>query len=377
MKGVLDVLLFSCKFLQKVDLCKKIIELMKALVLDEYNELNYRDFPEPEINSDEVLIKVKACGICGSDVHGMDGSTGRRQPPLIMGHEASGEIIETGSVVSGWKKGDKVTFDSTVYPLNDWYTLKGHYNLSDNRQVMGVSPKEFKRHGAFADLVAVPQHILHKIPEGVSFNEAAMVEPIAVAAHAINVSGLKPSDSAVVVGSGMVGTFVVKLLKIFGANPIIAVDIDTQKLQLAREFGADYTFNSSDRNLQDKIKELTKNRGADLAFEVVGITDSVSTAISIIRKGGTVILVGNLSPEIHFPLQKIVTQEIKVQGSCAINGEYELVLDLLAAKKVDVSKMISAVAPLSEGADWFKRLYNKEPGMNKIILVPDNNMDSN
>jgi L-iditol 2-dehydrogenase len=347
---------------------------MKALVLDEYNQLNYRDFPDPEIKPDEVLIKVKACGICGSDVHGMDGSTGRRQPPLIMGHEASGEIVETGSEVKGWEKGDRVTFDSTVYPLNDWYTLKGHYNLSDNRQVMGVSPKEFKHHGAFAELVAVPQHILHKIPDGVSFNEAAMVEPIAVAAHAINVSGLNPGDSAVVVGTGMVGTFVVKLLKIFGATPVIAVDIDDQKLQLAREFGADYTFNSKEKKLTEQLKELTKNRGADLAFEVVGITDSVNTAVYSIRKGGTVVLVGNLSPEIQFPLQKIVTQEIKVQGSCAINGEYELVLDLLAAKKVDVKKMISAVAPLSKGADWFNRLYNKEPGLNKIILVPDNNM---
>jgi L-iditol 2-dehydrogenase len=350
---------------------------MKALVLDEYNQLNYRDFPEPEIQPDEVLIKVKACGICGSDVHGMDGSTGRRQPPLVMGHEASGEIIETGSEVKKWKAGDRVTFDSTVYPLNDWYTLKGHYNLSDNRQVMGVSPKEFKRHGAFADLVAVPQHILHKIPESVSFTEAAMVEPIAVAAHAINVSGLKPGDSAVVVGTGMVGTFVVKLLKIFGANPVIAVDIDEQKLQLAKEFDADYTFNSNEKNLRNKIEDMTKNRGADLAFEVVGITDSVNSAVNSIRKGGTVVLVGNLSPGIQFPLQKVVTREIKVQGSCAINGEYELVLDLLAAKKVDVSKMVSAVAPLSEGADWFKRLYNKEAGLNKVILIPDNNLDSN
>ncbi|MGM0620424.1 MAG: galactitol-1-phosphate 5-dehydrogenase [Bacteroidota bacterium] len=349
---------------------------MKALVLDQYNQLNYRDFPDPEIKPDEVLIKVKACGICGSDVHGMDGSTGRRKPPLIMGHEASGEIVETGSEVTGWKKGDRVTFDSTVYPLNDWYTLKGRYNLSDNRQVMGVSPEEFKRHGAFADLVAVPQHILHKIPEGVSFTEAAMVEPIAVAAHAINVSGLKPGDSAVVVGTGMVGTFVVKLLKIFGANPVIAVDIDDQKLKLAREFGADYTFNSSEKNLRQKIEELTKKRGADLAFEVVGITDSVNTAVNSIRKGGTVVLVGNLSPVIQFPLQKVVTQEIKVQGSCAINGEYELVLDLLAAKKVNVSKMVSAVAPLSKGAGWFKRLYNKESDLNKVILVPDNNMNA-
>jgi len=113
---------------------------MKALVLDKYMELNYRDFEKPEIEPHEVLIKVKACGICGSDVHGMDGSTGRRQTPLIMGHEASGEIAEIGSEVQGWKIGDRVTFDSTIYNLDDWYTRKGHYNLSDNRKVLGVSP---------------------------------------------------------------------------------------------------------------------------------------------------------------------------------------------------------------------------------------------
>ncbi len=347
---------------------------MKALVLDDYNQLNYRDFPDPEIQSNEVLIEVKACGICGSDVHGMDGSTGRRKPPLVMGHEASGIIIETEREVKNWKVGDRVTFDSTVFPLNDWFTLKGHYNLSNNRQVLGVSPGEYRRHGAFAEKVAIPQHILHRIPENVSFVEAAMVEPIAVAAHAINVSGMKPGSSALVVGAGMVGVFVVQLLKLFGANPIIAIDIDDQKLELARKFGADFTFNSKEKNNTEKILELTINRGVELAFEVVGISETVQTAIENIRKGGTAVLVGNLSPQIQFPLQQVVTREITVQGSCAINGEYELVLNLLSNKKVDVSPLISAVAPLSEGAEWFKRLYNKKPGLNKVILVPDKNL---
>src|SRR5690554_6235082 len=343
---------------------------MKALVLDAYNQLNYRDFPDPAISPDEVLIEVKACGICGSDVHGMDGSTGRRNPPLIMGHEASGIIMETGSEVTGWKPGDRVTFDSTVYPLNDWFTLKGHYNLSDNRQVLGVSPGEYRRHGAFAEKVAVPQHILHRIPDNVSYTEAAMVEPIAVAAHALNVSELKPGSSTLVVGAGMVGVFVVQLLKIFGAYPVIAIDIDNRKLELAKKFGADFVFHSEEKNLSEKIAQHTKNRGADLVFEVVGISETVQTSIQNTRKGGTVVLVGNLSPQIQFPLQQVVTREITIQGSCAINGEYELVLDLLAGKKVNVAPLISAVAPLSEGAEWFKRLYSKEPGLNKVILVP-------
>ncbi len=123
---------------------------MKALVLEEYNKLVYKNVPVPEIKSNEVLVKVSACGICGSDVHGLDGSTGRRIPPMIMGHEASGIISMTGKDVKKWKPGERVTFDSTVYPLDDWFTLGGMYNLSDNREVIGVSPGEYKMDGAFA-----------------------------------------------------------------------------------------------------------------------------------------------------------------------------------------------------------------------------------
>jgi len=343
---------------------------MKALVLDKYMELNYREFPDPVIESNEVLVKVKACGICGSDVHGMDGSTGRRQPPVIMGHEASGEIVELGTDVEGWKQGDRVTFDSTIYPLNDWYTLKGHYNLSDNRKVLGVSPMEYKRHGAFAEYVAVPAHILYKLPDDVTYEQAAMVEPVAVAAHAVNRSKIQPGQSAVVVGAGMVGMFVIKLLEIAGANPIIAVDLDEKKLELSKEFGATFKINSSEDNVSEKIKILTKNRGADIGFEVVGISETVNLCISSLRKGGTAVFVGNLKPEVTIPLQKVVTTELSLLGSCAINGEYELVLDLMSSGKIKVDSMISAEAPLSEGASWFKRLYNKEPGLNKVILKP-------
>ncbi len=343
---------------------------MKALVLDEYNKLNYRDFPDPVIEPNEVLIRVKACGICGSDVHGMDGSTGRRKPPIIMGHEASGIIERMGADVSGWKIGDRVTFDSTIYPLDDWYTRKGHYNLSDNRKVLGVSPGYYRKHGAFAEFVSVPAHILYKIPDDVTFEQAAMVEPVAVAAHAVNISKIQPGQSATVVGAGMVGMFVVNMLKIAGAHPIIAIDLDEQKLELSKDFGATHTIKSTSENLSETIKRLTKDRGADFGFEVVGISETVNICINSLRKGGTAVLVGNLKPEITIPLQKVVTTELSLLGSCAINGEYELVLDLMASGKINVDKMISAVAPLSEGASWFNRLYNKEPELYKVILIP-------
>jgi len=167
---------------------------MKALVLREYMKLVYEDVPKPEIAPDEVLVKVEACGICGSDVHGLDGSTGRRQPPLVMGHEAAGVVAEAGPAVKGWTTGDRVTFDSTIYRLDDWYTRRGLYNLSDGRMVLGVSPGEYRRHGAFAEYVAVPQHILYRVPASVSFEQAAMVEPVAVAAPSAAASKRRSSS---------------------------------------------------------------------------------------------------------------------------------------------------------------------------------------
>jgi L-iditol 2-dehydrogenase len=300
----------------------------------------------------------------------MDGSTGRRQPPIIMGHEASGVIVKTGEGVTRWKEGDRVTFDSTVYPLNDWYTLKGRYNLSEGREVVGVSPKEYKRHGAFAEYLAIPQHILHRLPDNVSFEQAAMVEPAAVAAHAVRISGINVGDSAVVIGSGMIGAFVVSMLKAAGATPVIAVDIDDKKLKMASNYGADITINAENQPVAEIVRNHTKGRGADFGFEVVGISATVNTLFDTIRKGATAVLVGNVTPVVEFPLQKVVTSEIKVLGSCAICGEYEIVLDMIAGGALRVDDMISAVAPLSEGAEWFRKLYHKEGNFNKVILVP-------
>jgi 2-desacetyl-2-hydroxyethyl bacteriochlorophyllide A dehydrogenase len=343
---------------------------MKALVLEEYNKLVYKDVTDPLIKVNEVLVKIKACGICGSDVHGFDGSTGRRIPPMIMGHEASGIIVKTGKDVIGWKEGDRVTFDSMVYPLDDWYTLNGHYNLSDNREVLGVSPGTYKRDGAFAEYVSIPQHILYNIPEGVTYEQASMVEAVAVALHSINISGIKTGEKCVVVGVGMIGIFILKLLSISGASTIIAIDNNAERLKKAIHSGANHVFLSGEENLYGKIHKLTDGRGADISFEAVGLNESVNTAINSVRKGGRTVLVGNTSPKIDFPLQKVVTSEINILGSCANRGEYATVLTMLETGKISVDDQISAVVPLSEGAVWFDRLYKKEGNLNKVILVP-------
>jgi L-iditol 2-dehydrogenase len=343
---------------------------MKALVLEKYMHLVYQDVAEPELKDDEVLVKIKAVGICGSDVHGMDGSTGRRIPPVIMGHEASGIIEQTGAAVTQWQKGDRVTFDSTIYKQDDWFTQQGMYNLSDDRMVLGVSTPEFKKNGAFAEYVTIPQHILYAIPENVSYTEAALTEPAAVALHAIYLSGLHENDTVLVIGAGMVGMFVIQLLKIKGCKNIIAIDTEPGKLNLAKLSGADHVFTPDDPALIDTINALTGNRGADIAIEVVGIGATINKAIELVRKGGTLVLVGNLSPNVELPLQKIVTRQLKLQGSCAISGEYPEILQLISEGKLNVRSILSAEAPLAEGAEWFHRLYNKEKGLMKVILKP-------
>ncbi len=343
---------------------------MKALVLREYMKLVYEDVPRPEIAADEVLVRVEACGICGSDVHGLDGSTGRRQPPLIMGHEAAGIVAEAGPAVKAWAPGDRVTFDSTIYRLDDWYTQRGLYNLSDGRMVLGVSPGEYRRHGAFAEYVAVPQHILHRVPSGVSSEQAAMVEPVAVAAHAVSLTPVAVGDAAVVVGAGMIGLCLVQVLRAAGCARVFAVDLEPGKRELARKLGADTVLDPRTDDVAREVARATEGRGADVAFEAVGIAGSVSTAIAAVRRGGTVTLVGNLSPTVEVPLQAVVTRQLRLQGSCAIAGEYPASLAMIERGVVDVDAMRSAVAPLSEGAAWFERLYRKEPGLMKVILRP-------
>jgi L-iditol 2-dehydrogenase len=338
---------------------------MKALLLEEYKKLVFTDMPAPVTAPNEVLIAVKACGICGSDVHGMDGSTGRRRPPIVMGHEASGIIAEAGNAVKKWTVGDRVTFDSTIYCGRCNFCQAGEINLCDNRRVLGVSCGEYRQHGAFAEFVAVPEHILYRLPNGVSFEHAALVEPFAIALHAIRRVSVGPEDTVVVVGAGMIGLALVQALRATGCGRLIVVDVAEDRLAMAREFGATETVNSSSSDAAKAILDC-----AQVAFEAVGISATVGMAMESLRKGGRLALVGNLAQKIEFPLQAAVTREISIYGSCASRGEYPSALELLAAGKLKPDRLISAVAPLAEGALWFDRLYRKEPGLMKVLLTP-------
>ncbi len=343
---------------------------MRALVLKDYNKFSYEEVPLPEPGPGEVLVAVKACGICGSDVHGMDGSTGRRRPPIIMGHEAAGIIARVGSGVKAWPEGDRVTFDSTIYCGECEFCRAGRVNLCDNRRVLGVSCEDYRQHGAFADFVVVPQRILYRIPEGLSFEHAALVEPFAIALHAVRRAPPVLNDSVVVVGAGMIGLALVQALSQTGCGRLVVVDIAADRLERARRVGATHVIDSSKQKALEEILQLTSGRGADAAYEAVGVPPTVGLALRCVRKGAAVTLVGNVTPNVEFPLQIAVTRELSIHGSCASNGEYAACLEMLSRGQLKAAPLLSASRPLSEGAAWFDRLYRRDPGLLKVVLTP-------
>jgi L-iditol 2-dehydrogenase len=343
---------------------------VKALLLSQYRQLEITDIPVPAPARDEVLVRVAACGICGSDVHGYDGSSGRRIPPLVMGHEAAGTVAETGAGANGFAKGDRVTFDSTVYCGDCSNCQRGDVNLCDRRQVLGVSCGDYRRNGAFAEFVVVPARIVHRLPDNLPFSEAALLEAVAVALHAVSLAPIQPGSTALVVGAGTIGLLLQQALAVAGCEPVLVADVDATRLKLSASLGAT-TILGSGSDLVHEILRLTGGTGVDIAVEAVGLNQTVTTAISATRKGGTVVLVGNISPEVALPLQIVVTRQIRLQGSCASSGEYPRAIELMSSGQINVKPLISAVAPLADGPQWFERLYAREPNLMKVVLQPN------
>jgi L-iditol 2-dehydrogenase len=342
---------------------------MKALLLSKYRSLEIADLPVPTPAADEILVRVAACGICGSDVHGYDGSTGRRIPPLVMGHEAAGTVAAIGKEVKGFAEGNRVTFDSTIYCGSCGNCLRGDVNLCDNRQVLGVSCGDYCRAGAFAEFVAVPARIVYRLPEILPFEEAAMLEAVSVALHAVSLVPVRPQDNALVVGAGMIGLLIVQALHAAGSSHVYVSDVDQTRLKLAQELGAAATF-AAGPSLIPQVMAATNGVGMDLVIEAVGINATLTAAIDSVRKGGNVVLVGNVTPEVTLPLQKVVSRQIRLQGSCASSGEYPRAIELMSSEAIRVKPLISAIASLEEGPRWFERLYAREPNLMKVVLAP-------
>jgi L-iditol 2-dehydrogenase len=272
--------------------------------------------------------------------------------------------------VEGWQPGDRVTFDSTIYCGQCAYCETGEVNLCDRRQVLGVSCADYRRNGAFAEFVAVPAYVLYRLPDAVSFVEGAMVEPLAVACHAVSRAAVTAETSVVVIGCGVIGLLILQVLRASGCTKIVAADTKPIQLERARQMGAADTVVSASGDVAADILARIGARGADVVYEAVGMGATVDLAARVAAKGGRLVLVGNLEPKVQLPLQAVVTRQLTLVGSAASSGEYPRCLEMIDRGLVDVRSAVSAVAPLAEGPAWFRRLRSGEGDLLRVVLEP-------
>lgn len=338
---------------------------MKALLYTAPHTFAYTDVPDPACGDDDLLIRVKACGICGSDVRGATGETGRRLPPLIMGHEAAGVVEAVGRNVAGFREGDRVCFDSTVYCNRCPACRASEFNRCRQRQVLGVSTPEFKRQGAMAEYVAVPHWIAAGIPDEMPFAQAALVETVSIGAHAVNRASPAPGQTVAVIGTGAVGLCILRAAALRDPAELVGIDIDPFRLSLAETMGATAVVDASRTDLSD-----TPGRRADVTFEAVGFARTFTDAIAVTNTGGRVVAVGNIASHAAFDLQELVSRELTFTGSYASAGEFRQCIDAVAGGAIDVGPLISETLPLAEGPRAFTRLLGGEEDLLKIVLEP-------
>lgn len=343
---------------------------MRALVYTKPFHFEYSQYPDPDVGMDDVLIKVMAVGICGSDVHGYTGRTGRRIPPVIMGHEASGIVEAMGKNARGIKRGDRVCFDSTIYCNQCDACRREVHNQCARREVLGVSIPGMKRHGAMAEFVRIPWWTVHKMPSSLSFIQASLLESVSIAVHAVNQGQDMRQKTVLIIGAGTIGLFIIQAARLKGAYKIIVSDVKESRLSLAKALGADLTVNPTAMDLAAVLHEETGGIGVDISFEVVGYAETLHQAVAATRMGGRVICVGNLTKTVEIDIPELISKELTLLGSYASSGEYSECIETVASGRIDVIPLVSEIRPLSEGQEAFDRLYQAEGELLKIILEP-------
>ncbi|MBW7881519.1 MAG: galactitol-1-phosphate 5-dehydrogenase [Caldilineaceae bacterium] len=335
---------------------------MQALVYENPWQMPLRDVQEPEPGDHEVTVEVVAVGICGSDVHGYTGSTGRRTPPLIMGHEFSGVIDRVGRGVTGYQRGDCVTVQPLITCGECENCRVGRYNLCSRRSGIGMNVD-----GAYAERVRVPAAQLYRMPETLSFTKGAMVEPLAVAMRAANLTPLHLAGSVAVIGAGTIGLLTITALRMKGAGRIVAIDVDEHKLEMAERVGADALVNSRKTDPVEAVRALG---GVDAVVEAVGITATAALSVQLPRNGGHVTWIGNSAPEVTINMQQVVTRELTVSGTYGFTHEFGDALEAIARGRIDPTVLVEQTAPLSKGPELFHALATGNANMVKVMLDP-------
>lgn len=338
---------------------------MKALVYEGAWQMPLREVPTPAPAPGELLVQVRAVGICGSDVHGYMGTTGRRTPPIIMGHEVSGVVVENGGETTRFRPGDRVVIQPLLTCGVCPNCRSNHSNICLNRGGLGMT-----RHGAYAEWVSVPESMLHALPDELDWEQGAMVEPLAVALRAVNLTPLSLMDSVIIIGAGPIGLLTLVAARLKGAGVVIMTDLSPHRLELARSLGADVTINVGDSDPLAIVQDHTGGLGASAVIEAVGINATVQQSLALARSGGHITWIGNSQPEVTVNMQSIVTRELTIRGAYGFNDEFTAAIEALRCGRVDIRPLIEKRAPLEAGVELVHSLATGTLDAAKVILNP-------
>lgn len=321
---------------------------MKAAYLTETNRIEIREADIPAIGDGDVLVRVKHTGICGSDLHFYEhGRIGDFvvEFPFILGHEAGGEIVETGCGVSGLKVGDRVAVEPGIPCGICEYCREGKYNLCPDVRFWAAPPVD----GCLREYVSFPARMCFKIPDSMTTLEAAMLEPLSVGLHAVSRSGYRMGDTAVVLGCGCIGLCTTLALKAAGVTDVIVVDVVDARLEQAKQLGATAVVNAAQEDVKEAVLSLTKGKGADLAFETAGAKPTIRSTVYLVKRGGTVVMVGmGADAIVEYDMGALVFNEITIRSVFRYRNLYPAAVKLVSSGAIDVKGVVSDIFPFAE-----------------------------
>ncbi len=344
-------------------------DTMQALVWEAPHLMNLRDQPVPVPGPDEVLVKVAYVGICGSELSGYLGHNALRVPPLVMGHEFSGEVAAVGENAQQFNSllspGQAVTANPMVYCGHCSYCLAGQNHLCINRKLIGAH-----RPGAFAEYLTVPAWMVQLLPDGLSLKLGALAEPLACGVRVSRWAGDVNGQTALIAGAGAIGLFSLQTLLLNGATQVFISDTDADRRNAAQALGGT-PLDPLSVDVVKTVREATQNRGAVVGVDAVGKAVTRQQCISSVRSGGTVVLSGLHEETSSMPVAEVIRREITLQGCfCYTPRDFQASVELLAEGKVNILPWV-VEAPLSEGGVWFERLSAEKPqGVAKVLLTP-------
>lgn len=344
---------------------------MNAAVLTRPKHIEIKQTKIPTPKDNEVLIRLRAVGLCGSDIHYYEhGKIGRYvvEKPIILGHEASGEIVKVGeNVPSHLKVGQRVAIEPGASCGECEYCTTGRYNLCPHVEFLATPPYD----GAFSEYVVMRVDLVFPIPDDMSYETAALVEPFSVGLHAVRRGGLQVDETVVIMGMGPIGLLTVANAKLAGAKTIIGVDLEQSRLDVALKMGATHTVNLLNDNLVEKVNEITNKEGVDVAIETAGNPRAVQSAVASVKRGGRVVIVG-MSPQDEVPVNMslIVDSEIDLRGVFRYHDTYPTAIEILSSKTVDIEQIITGKYTLNETAAAFEKAIEDKTNTLKIMVYP-------